>query len=539
MNMCRYARTFLAALLGLHLAIAPVSAQVSQPDSLTPPTQEQIGASADKQRPAAPKKGPVVKAEDEEIIWIPGPKIGKAEKPVITPEMLEQLYTAVWAKIGKEYTEPHKLGEWSKWKDKYKGQIKTPEDLDKAIKEMTESLNDRWTTYTSPADIEQQKQNFKDGLLPVGMLLRPHKDGKWHIDGMMFKSAAQQSVLREGDIIKSVNGKILDGMKPADVNKMLMGKEGDKVTVVAIYENAEHTVEITIAKPGRNGIEAGILPGNIAYVRLPTFVKEEIVEQFMQTIAQIYMQNEGQVNGLIVDLRYNGGGLVTMALNLSGLFLEEGTITRTTTRQDRMVTETAYKSIGIPEYLEKQMPAPIAQFQHWLQTVPLVILTNGSTASASEITTGALQDNGRAVVIGTTSFGKAVGYTNTPMPNGGVIQVTNLSYLTPDGKNIADTGIKPNKVVEQPRGKQIQGEDDEQLKAGHEHLLQIVKTRMEQLTEARDTAVKPQVAPKVEAAPFVLHGYHVAVGILAGLVLAMLGGYAFSVLRLRIFRRRG
>ena len=380
---------------------------------------------------------------------------------------------------------------------------------------------------------------MKDGLLPAGMLLRPHADGNWHIDGMMFNSAAQKATLREGDIIRSINGQVLVGKTSAEVSKLLMGKDGEKITVVAFHDNAESTVELAFARPGPNGVEVGMLPGNIAYVRLPTFIKEEIVGQFIEARGQLYLQNEGEVNGLIFDLRYNGGGLVTMALNVSGLFLENGTITRTTTRQDRMVNVNDYKVIGIPEYMEKAMPGPIAQFQHWLQTVPLVVLTNGSTASASEITTGALQDNGRAYVIGTRTFGKAVGYTNTPMPNGGVIQVTNLSYLTPNGTYIADTGIVPNKTVEQPRGQPVMSDEDEQLKAGHEYLLEIVKTRAKQTADARELATKPQAPAAKTEAPFVLHGLHVALAILGGLIVLLVGGFAFSSLRKRFGRRRG
>lgn len=532
-------RSILALVLGFCVAVGPVAAQVAQPESLSPPNVAQQNNGAKQKSPrGAPKPGVIMDGEDE-IVIIPGPKIGGSSKPVITPQMLDALYQAIWMKVGKEYTDTQKLQDWAKWQNKFKGKLNTPEDLDAAIKEMVGSLNDRWTTYTSPADIEQSRQNFKDGKLPIGMLLRPHKDNKWHIDGMMYNSPAQKSVLREGDVITKVNGKDIAGMTAADVSKELMGKEGEKVTVVAIYDNAEHSVELTFAKPGPNGVEVGMLPGNIAYVRLPTFVKEEVVNEFIQTLGMLYMQAGGEVNGLIFDLRYNSGGLVTKALEVSGMFLEKGTIVRTTTREDRMVNRNDYEVIGIPPHLEANIPAPIAAFQHWLQTVPLVVLSNGSTASASEITIGALQDNGRAFVIGAKTFGKAVGYTNTPMPNGGVIQVTNLSYLTPNGTNIADTGIEPNKAVALTRGNAVNTEDDEQLLAGHQYLLEIVKKRAEQLAEARDNATKPQTPAVTAEKPFVLHGLHVAVSVLGGLIVLLVGGFAFGSLRGRIFKRRG
>lgn len=531
-------RSILALVLGFCVATGPVLAQVAQPESLTPPQAQAAPGAKQKSPRGAPKPG-VFMDGDEEIVVIPGPKIGGSSKPVITPQLLEALYQAIWMKVGKEYTDTQKLQDWAKWQNKFKGKLTTPEELDAAIKEMVGSLNDRWTTYTSPADIAQARQNFKDGKLPIGMLLRPHKDNKWHIDGMMYNSPAQKSKLREGDVITQINGKPIADMTAAQVSSELMGKEGEKVTVVALFDNAEQTVELTFAKPGPNGVEVGMLPGNIAYARLPTLVKEEVVAEFIQSLGMLYMQAGGEVNGLVFDLRYNSGGLVTMALQLSGMFLEKGTIVKTTTREDRSVNNNEYTVEGIPPHLEANMPAPIAAFQHWMQTVPLVVLSNGSTASASEITIGALKDNKRAFIVGAKTFGKAVGYTNTPMPNGGVIQVTNLKYLTPDGTYIADKGIEPNKAVELTRGNAVNTEDDEQLVAGHAYLLEIVKKRAEQLADARDAAAKPQTPAAPAEKPFVLHGLHVAGAVLGGLILLLVGGFVFSSFRGRIFKRRG
>lgn len=471
--------------------------------------------------------------DDDEIIVIPGPKIGRQEKPVLTPALLEMLYRAVWMKVGKEYQDPYKLADWASWEHKFKGKLQSEADLDSAIKELLSSLNDRWTIYHAPSEIAGRKQAVKDGYLSIGMHLRKHADDAWHIDGMQFGTPAMQSVLREGDIVKSINGKPLSGLSQADVAKLLMGKEGEKVSVLAFYDGSEHAVELVFAQNQPDQVAVGLLPGNILYIRLPTFVSQEVVANFVQVLGQAYERTGGQISGIVFDLRYNGGGLVTMALTVSSLFTEDGTITRTTTRSDRTVTDTHYKVIPIPQYLEARMPKQAAEFQHFLQTVPLVILTNGSTASASEITTGALKDNGRAFVIGVKTFGKAVGYTVTPLPNGGAVQVTNLSYLTPNGSNIADKGIDPDLLVEQPRGQAILSESDEQVKAAHEHLLKIAKERARQLGEAQDLSVKPQVDPErfIEkpGRGFVMHPlYLLLAGTFGTLVLSVL---AFAVSR--------
>lgn len=501
----KFTRVILSCFLLLGLCLTNAEAQTGTPGGLTAPSQEKPGSLS------LPKdQSP---ADEDEIIVIPGPRIGKQEKVQLTPQMLEMLYRAIWLKVGKEYQDPYKLADWAVWEKKFAGKLATEEDLDAAVKEMLASLKDRWTVYYSPADIAAQKKAAAEGFIPIGMLLRPHTDNAWHIDGMQFGTSAMKSTLREGDIIKSLNGKLLDGMSQAEVAKLLMGKEGEKLSVVAVYEGKEHTVELSFAAADENQVAVGILPGNIAYVRLPTFVSQEAVSAFMQALAQIYAASNGELNGLIFDLRYNSGGLVTMALTVSSLFSENGVITRTTTRNDRSITETQYKVMPIPQYLEARMPKEAAAFQHFLQTVPLVILTNGSTASASEITTGALKDNGRAYVIGGKTFGKAVGYTVTPLPNGGAVQVTNLSYLTPNGTNIADKGIEPDKLVEQPRGVPIQGEQDEQVKAAHEYLMKIAGARAEQLKETQELALKKQTLAetldKKPETPFVFHGLYV------------------------------
>ena len=504
----KIARFFLALMLGISVLPGVASAQVGSP-SLTPPG-------------VAPRQGITLPAaepdEKDEIVIIPGPKIGRQEKPQLTGPMLEMLYRAVWMKIGKEYQDPFKLQDWASWENKYKGKLTNEAELDAALKDMIGSLNDRWTIYYSPTDIAEQQKAAKEGYISIGMLLRRHKDNAWHIDGMSFASPAQASVLREGDVIKSINGESLDKLSQGDVSKKLRGKEGEKVTVLAVIDGKEQSVELTYAPHGANQVAVGMLPGNIVYIRLPTFVSQETVGNFVQALTQVYEATDGQINGLVFDLRYNSGGLVTMALAVSSMFMEDGTITATTTRQDRSITETHYKVMPVPQYLQARMPAQVNEFTQWLQTVPLVVLTNGSTASASEITTGALKDTGRAYVIGTHTFGKAVGYTMSPLPNGGGLQVTNLSYLTPNGSNIADKGIDPNKVVEQPRGQAILGEGDEQVKAAHEYLLKVAQARAKQLADAQKLATNPQGAEAGH--PLVLHPLYVLFAVLgaAGLV---------------------
>lgn len=473
-------------------------AQVGQPQTIPPSSQtpsskeskpEKTAAVADEEEedeeggPVDPTAPDVEKKKEapEKIIIMHGPNLGSGGKLNPSPKQLEAFYQAMWAKVATEFVDVAKLKEWKTWEHKYDGQLKTMDDMDKAIREMAESLDDRWTIYVSPKDIENARKQRKEGLINIGMLLRKHADGIFHIDGIMFGSPVHASQLREGDVIKSINGKDLSGVNFTEANQLLSGKAGAKITLVASWGGEDHTVELTYANVEEAEVDVDLLPGKIGYVRLPTFMSQKIGVAFIQALAELYQATEGNLNGLVFDMRNNSGGRVDLAIEISSMFLEKGTVVKTSVRSDRRVTVTAYDTIPIPNYLESGMLPDMAKFQHMLQTVPMVILTNGSTASASEITTGALKDNGRARVIGTTSFGKAVGYVPYPLPNGGMLQVTNLSYLTPNGTNIRDKGIAPDEVVENPRD----SEDDLQLKAAHSYLMTIVKARNKQLADAR------------------------------------------------------
>ncbi len=530
-------KRFAQLMLGLALVFGvtlQTSGQVVQPNPTIAP-----GTSAPDKSLTVPKtadKNGTKKAEDDDLIIIQGPQIGAKRKAEPTPAQLEAYYKSIWRKLGKEYNDPSKLKKWTEWEGKYNGKIKTLKDLDSALKKMVESLGDRWTTYTSVDDIDVMRQAQKDGIIGIGMLIRQHNGSTWNIDGMGFGSPAQQSSLREGDEIKAIirdgNRQELSKLNAGEINKLLKGKVGDKVTVVALWDSKEHEVELTFAETPESQVQVGLLPGKIGYIRLPTFVSEETIGQFVEGLGKIYEASKGDLNGLVFDLRYNGGGLVTMSLAVSSLFIEQGTIVKTTTRDDRSVTETSYKVAPLPQYMIDKMPKQMVEFQKMLQTVPLVILTNGSTASASEITTGALHDNKRGYVIGTHTFGKAVGYNITRLATGGLLQITSLSYLTPAGTDIGGKGIAPDQLVEQPRDG---AEDDAQLVAAQKYLMDIAKQRAQEMRDARDTATQPQTVPAPVDEGFELHGLHIALVVMVGLIVTLV---VFFTLH-RLTRRRG
>jgi C-terminal peptidase prc len=290
---------------------------------------------------------------------------------------------------------------------------------------------------------------------------------------------------------------------------LLYGKTGDTVKVTYEVGGQPLEVELKLAPEPEEAVIVDLLPGNIGYIRLPTFVHDEAVEAFMQGLAAICEQANYDLRGLIFDLRNNSGGKFENALSVSSLFIKEGIVTKSKTRSGRQVSITDHTVVDFPAFTQSAMPPEMLAVFKSLQTVPMVILVNGSTASASEVTTGALRDNGRAYVIGTKTFGKGVGYSMGRLPNGGGLTVTSLSYLTPKGFDLGGKGIDPDKVVENPRGQDV----DAQKQAAVDYLNAQTALRMKQLQNARTQAVQPHDKSGALVMFTTLNGTSVSVGL--------------------------
>lgn len=440
----------------------------------------------------------------------PGANLGGVPREV-TPQMMERLYRMIWAQIGQTFYKPEQLAAWATWEHKYDGKLKTVEEMDKAIKEMVSSLNDRWTEYTSPSDIIKSFQSAAGGVEHLGMHLKRQSDGSYMIDAISYGSPTYNSnVLREGDIVRIVGTETLQGKTQDQVDALLFGKTGDTVKVTYEVGGKPQEVELKWAPQAEEAVLVKPLPGNIGYIRLPTFVDDEAVAAFMQGLAALMENFNYDMRGLVFDLRNNSGGKFENALSVSSLFIKEGVVTKSKTRSGRQVSITDHTVIDFPAFQQQTMPAEMLSVFKALQNVPVVVLVNGSSASASEVTTGALRDNARAYVIGTKTFGKGVGYSMGRLPNGGGLTITSLSYLTPKGYDLGGKGIDPDKVVENPRGHDV----DAQLNAAIEYLNAQNALRMKQLQDARTQAIQPH--SKISGIPEVfttVNGTSVSVGL--------------------------
>jgi carboxyl-terminal processing protease len=462
----------------------------------------------------APDQGIVMPAPGGTIIILPQghPALGAQAQGEIPPAALEGLYRRVWDKIGATFYKPEALANWATWEHKYHGKLKTIEDMDKAIKEMVASLGDRYTEYVSPTDMQSQMQAAQAGEEHLGMHLMRQSNGSFVIDAILHGSPAYNSgVLREGDIVRIVGTETLEGKTQEVVGKLMRGKPGDKVKITYEVGGKPQEVEIAWDAQSEETVMVDLLPGNIGYIRLPTFVEDGAIQAFVEALAALHEKANYDLRGLIFDLRNNSGGQFNHALTVSSLFIEQGTVTKSKTRTSRQVQVTDHTVIPFPAYTQAAMPAEMLAIFKSLQNVPLVVLVNGSSASASEVTTGALKDNGRAYVIGTKTFGKGVGYSMERLPNGGGLTITSLTYLTPKDFDLAGKGIVPDKVVENPRG---EGAEDAQLKAAQDYLNAQNELRMKQLQDARTQAVQPHTKGGIPVVFTTVNATSVTVGLL-------------------------
>lgn len=288
-----------------------------------------------------------------------------------------------------------------------------------AIEAMLAEL-DPYTQYISETDQDEFKTISTGQYEGIGSFI-VQRDGNVYISEPQEGSPAQQAGLRAGDLIWMVDGDTMLGRTNAEVSKRLKGQPGShvQVTVRRPWVGADSILTFDIV---RRTISVNTLPywgyvaPGIGYIELSTYNEKSpaAVEHAIDSL-----KAQGPLNGLILDLRDNGGGLLESAVKIVGHFVPKGTeVVRNRGRDSR------------DEVVFKTTHAPIEP------TLPLVVLTNSGTASSSEITAGALQDLDRAVIVGTRSYGKGLVQSSRPLPFNGLLKLTTAKYYIPSGRLI-------------------------------------------------------------------------------------------------------
>ena len=245
---------------------------------------------------------------------------------------------------------------------------------------------------------------------------------------------AARAGIKPGDIITALDGKTLIGLSLNDAVDKMRGPPNSKIVLTIKRANVDKPLEVPLIRETIKiqVVKSRMEPNDIGYVRLSQFT-EQADSGIKAAIKSMKAKNGGKLRGLILDLRNDPGGLLDQAVAVSSDFIDQGEIVSTRARH--------------PEDSQRWD----AKGDDVLRGAPLVVLTNGGSASASEIVAGALQDHRRAVILGTRSFGKGSVQTVIPLPGNGAMRLTTARYYTPSGRSIQGLGITPDVLVEEGR----------------------------------------------------------------------------------------
>lgn len=327
-----------------------------------------------------------------------------------------------------------------------------------AIQGMLATLGDPNTRYLPP-DLEDAARNTMQGEIEgIGAEVTEADDGSIVIVSPYEGSPAEEAGLQPGDILREADGVPLTGMPVSEAAGLVRGEAGTVVTLTVERDGETFQVDVTRGVIRVPSVRGEILEENIAYARLSRFGNESAAE-LNELLEELLAQNP---EGLILDLRGNPGGALETAVNIADEFLAEGLIL---TEQFGNENEEIFESTdeGIAE------------------EIPLVVLIDAGSASASEVLAGAIRDRERGVLIGTTTFGKGTVQTWWSLSNEGGLRITTARWLTPDGVWVHEEGLEPNYYVELPDIQNAEEFADTQLEAAIDYLMgePVIETESE------------------------------------------------------------
>lgn len=351
-----------------------------------------------------------------------------------TPLPVEELraFADVFGRIKSDYVEP----------------VSDKKLINEAINGMVSGLDPHSSYLDADAFKELQvgTQGEFGGLgIEVGM-----EDGLVKVVSPIEDTPAFHAGVKSGDLIVKLDDTMVKGLTLNDAVKKMRGKPGSKIVLTIIRKDAPKPIVVTLVRAviKVQSVKPKLVEPGYAFVRITQF-QEHTTENLGAALEKLFKENKGEMKGLVLDLRNDPGGLLTGAVGVSAAFLPKNSLVvytegRTADAKMRLsaVPEDYLRGDGKTDALQN-LPAAV-------KTVPMVVLVNGGSASASEIVAGALQDHKRAVILGTQTFGKGSVQTILPLGNNTAVKLTTARYYTPGGRSIQAKGIVPDILVEDP-----------------------------------------------------------------------------------------
>ena len=355
------------------------------------------------------------------------------KETLATPLPVEELrsFSEVFGRIKSDYVEP----------------VTDKKLITEAINGMLNGLDPHSAYLDAEAFKELQVGTHGEfgGLgIEVGM-----EEGLVKVISPIEDTPAFQAGIKSGDLIIKLDDKLVKGMQLNDAVKLMRGKPGSKITLVITRKNEPKLLTFTLARAviKVQSVKSKMVEPGYGFVRITQF-QERTGENLVSALENLYRQ--APLKGLVLDLRNDPGGLLTSAVGVSATFLAKNSLVVYT---EGRTADAKMRLTASPENYMRGSTSKVdymAQLPDAVKSVPMVVLVNGGSASASEIVAGALQDHKRAVIMGTQTFGKGSVQTILPLGNNTAIKLTTARYYTPNGRSIQATGIVPDILVEDP-----------------------------------------------------------------------------------------
>lgn len=376
------------------------------------------------------------------------------KKVIISKDEYEQL-TTVYKKYSKAMTIEESV------KKNFLKDVSDETLMDGQLKGMLESLKDPYSTYMSKSEFDDFMEHTKGVYGGIGVIVSPGEDNLITVVSPIEDTPGEKAGLKTGDKIIKIDGEEFTADKMDAAVKIMKGKPGTEVNLTILRKDKDgksNNIDLKIKREEirLKTVKVEMLEDKIGYIKITSFddLTYKDFKKGFDTLAK-----DG-AKGIIVDLRNNPGGLLDVSADIADEFLGEGTIVYTEDKN------------GEREYLKSDKKKT---------DLPLVMLVNEGSASASEILAGAVKDTERGILVGTKTFGKGIVQRIVKLPDGSGYKMTVSEYFTPKGTNIHNIGIKPDVEVKLPEEVQITGpenlREDVQLKKGIEIMKDIMNKK--------------------------------------------------------------
>ncbi len=364
-------------------------------------------------------------------VTVTGAGIHLSQGQAFFQESPKELIDEVWQLIDRNYVDAtFNQNDWRAVRQEYLGRAYTDrEQAYDAIREMLGKLNDPYTRFMDPQEFKNMQIDTSGELTGVGIqLAQDEKTKELIVVSPIEDTPAFEAGIMARDVIVKIDGQSTEGMDTNAAVNLIRGPEGSSVKLTIRRSGREMDFDLRRARielhPVRYSVQQGGQGEKVGYIRLTQF-SANAADEMRSAIEDLESQ---QVQGYVLDLRINPGGLLYASVDIARMWIDEGVIVSTVDRQGISEQETANGTA--------------------ITDKPLVVLVDGGSASASEILSGALQDDKRAILIGSKTFGKGLVQSVRGLGDGSGLAVTVAKYLTPSGRDINHAGIQPDLVVD-------------------------------------------------------------------------------------------